>query len=80
MVRARPARRDAGEGEGRRADAALEWAFAETAPGFLGYLRDERGLRAATIRACAHDLRLLEAFTAPRGASREAMLAWLASL
>ncbi len=38
------------------------WPFAETAPGFLDYLRDERGLRATTIRAYGHHLRLLEAF------------------
>lgn len=41
---------------------ARPWPFAETAPGFQGYLRDERGLRAATIRAYGHHLRLLEAF------------------
>jgi site-specific recombinase XerD len=38
------------------------WPFVESAPGFLGYLRDERGLRPATIRAYAHHLRLLQAF------------------
>jgi integrase/recombinase XerD len=40
------------------------WPLAETAPGFLGYLREERGLRATTIKAYAHHLRLLEAFMA----------------
>jgi hypothetical protein len=40
------------------------WPFAETAPAFLAYLGDERGLCAATIRAYAHHLRLLEAFMA----------------
>ena len=40
------------------------WPFAGTAPGFLAYLRDERGLRATTIRAYAHHLRLVEAFMA----------------
>jgi site-specific recombinase XerD len=40
------------------------WPFAEIAPGFLQYLRDERGLRATTIRQYAHHLRLLEAFMA----------------
>jgi len=43
---------------------ARPWPFAETAPGFRGYLRDERGLRDATIWAYAHYLRLLEAFLA----------------
>jgi integrase/recombinase XerD len=43
---------------------ALLWPFANTAAGFLGYLRDERGLRDATIRAYGHYLRLLEAFLA----------------
>jgi hypothetical protein len=38
---------------------ARAWPFADTAPGFLGYLRDERGLRAATILAYGHYLRLL---------------------
>jgi site-specific recombinase XerD len=41
---------------------ARPWPFAETAPGFPDYLRDERGLRAITIRAHAHHLRLLEGF------------------
>jgi integrase/recombinase XerD len=42
---------------------ARPWPFAESAPGFLDYLRDERGLRATTIWAYGHHLRLLEAFT-----------------
>ncbi len=41
---------------------ARPWPFAESAPGFLDYLRDERGLRATTIWAYGHHLRLLEAF------------------
>jgi integrase/recombinase XerD len=51
----------------RRPMAERPWPFAETAPGFLGYLRDERGLRATTIRVYAHHLRLLQAFMAGEG-------------
>lgn len=36
---------------------ARPWPFVDTAPGFRTYLRDESGLRAATIRAYAHHLR-----------------------
>jgi site-specific recombinase XerD len=43
---------------------ARPWPFAATAPGFLQYLQDERGLRPTTVRAYAHHLRLLEAFMA----------------
>jgi site-specific recombinase XerD len=43
------------------------WPFAEAAPGFLTYLRDERGVRSTTIWSYAHYLRGFEAYMAARG-------------
>ncbi len=78
-VRTREARKDRRWGARRAVEGMLRlivpgfrggrwpvrpWPFGEAAPGFLGYLQDERGLRAPTIRGYGHYLRLLEAFMA----------------
>jgi site-specific recombinase XerD len=44
--------------------------FANSAPGFFDYLRDERGLRPETVRNYAHELRSFEAFLARVGLTR----------
>ncbi len=47
-----------------------ELPFAKRAPRFFDYLRDERGLRPATLRQYSHELRSLEVFLARVGLRR----------
>jgi len=46
------------------------WPFQAEAPGFLDYLRDERGLRSETLRRYAHYLRSFEAYLQRVGTNR----------
>jgi integrase/recombinase XerD len=46
------------------------WPFQAEAPGFLRYLREERGLRPGTLRLYAHHLRLFEAYLQRVGTGR----------
>ena len=46
------------------------WPFQAEAPGFLDYLRDERGLRPETLHRYAYELRSFEAYLQRTGANR----------
>ncbi|MFQ5859620.1 MAG: site-specific integrase [Anaerolineae bacterium] len=54
-------------GVDRRKKASAKEPFRRSAPGFTAYLREERGLRDATIRLYWHHLRKLEGYLCRRG-------------